>query len=78
MKQRIINKVYFVSIIKDSKVVEILRGKCIDDIMFTVEAKYKDCTTQVMEYNDEYNVYVPDVEEHLMMIRRRQANGIFR
>ncbi len=74
MKQRIINKVYFVSVIRNSKVIEILTGKCLGDIEFTVKSKYRGCQTQVMEYNDEYNVYVPDIEEHLMMIRRRQAN----
>ncbi len=74
MKQRIINKVYFVSVIRNNKVIEILTGKCLPDISFAVKSKYKDCQTQVMEYNDEYNVYVPDIEEHLMMLRRRQSN----
>ena len=78
MKQRIINKVYFVSVIKDAKVIEILTGRYLEDIMYTVQMKYRGCDTQVMEYNDEYNVYVPDIEEHLMMIRRRHANGIYR
>lgn len=72
MKQKIINKVYIVAIIKDSKVREILRGKFLEDILFTVETKYRGFDTEIMEYNDEYNVYVPDVEEHLMMIRRRR------
>jgi hypothetical protein len=73
-KQRIINKVYLVSVIRDSKVIDIIRGKCLEDIEFLVKTKYRDCEMQVMEYNDEYNIYVPDIEEHLMMIRRRQAN----
>lgn len=72
MKQKIINRVYIVAIIKDSKVREILRGKFLEDILFTVETKYRGCDTEIMEYDDEYNVYVPDVEEHLMMIRRRR------
>ena len=75
MKQRIINKVYFVSVIKGTKVIDIIRGKCLPDIKYTVHMKYRDCEIQVMEYNDEYNVYVPDIEEHLMMIRRRVANN---
>lgn len=78
MKQKIINKVYFVSVIKEEKVIDILTGRYLEDIIFTIrtKSKYKDCTTQIMEYNDEYNVYMPDIEEHLMMIRRRHANGI--
>lgn len=74
MKQKIINKVYFVSLIRDDKVIEIIRGKVLEDILFTCRIKYKDCQTQIMEYNDEYNIYVPDIEEHLMMIRRRHEN----
>ena len=73
MKQKIINRVYFVAVIKESKVKEILRGKFLEDILFTVETKYRDCDTEIMEYDDEYNVYVPDVKEHLMMIRRRKS-----
>ena len=76
MNQKIVNKVYFVSVIKDKKVKEIFTGKCLEDIMYTVRIKYGKVETQVMEYNDEYSVYVPDIEEHLMMIRRRHANGI--
>ena len=75
MKQKIINKVYFVSVIRDRKVIEILTGKHLEDLQYTVYTKYKGCTTQVMEFNDEFNIYVPDIEEHLMMIRRRQAYG---
>ena len=76
MKQKIINKVFFVSVIRDNKVIEIIRGKVLEDIIYTVRTKYKGCETQIMEYNDEYNVYVPDIEEHLMMVRRRQAYGV--
>lgn len=76
MKQKIINKVYLVSVIKDSKVIEIIRGKCLEDIVFTCRTKYKGHELQIMEYNDEYNIYVPDIDEHLMMIRRRHANRI--
>lgn len=76
MKQKIVNKVYFLSVIRNSKVIEILRGKDLEDLKFTFRTKFRNCSTQVMEYNDEYNIYVPDVEEHLMMIRRRHANGI--
>ena len=76
MKQKIVNKVFLVSVIKGSKVIEIIRGKVLEDIMFTCRTKYRGLEVQVMEYNDEYNIYVPDIEEHLMMIRRRHANGI--
>ena len=76
MKQKIVNKVYIVSVIENSKVIEIITGKCLEDILYTVGVKYKGCDTQIMEYNDEYNIYVPDIEEHLMMIRRWQANGV--
>ncbi len=78
MKQKVVNKVYFVSIIKEGKVIEIIRGKILEDIMFICRTKYKGLEIQVMEYNDEYNIYVPDIEEHLMMIRRRHANGILK
>lgn len=77
-KQKIINKVFFVSVIRDNKVIEILTGKILEDIVYTVRTKYHGCSTQVMEYNDEHNIYVPDIEEHLMMVRRRQAYGIRR
>ena len=75
-KQRIINKVYLVSVVKDQKVIEIITGKVLEDIVYTIRTKYKGCEMQVMEYNDEHNIYVPDIDEHLMMIRRRHANGI--
>ncbi|SEA78588.1 hypothetical protein SAMN04487851_11410 [Prevotella sp. tc2-28] len=73
-QQKIINKVYFVAVIQDDKVKEILTGKCLDDIMFSIKLKYRVFQTQIMEYNDEHNIYVPDVNEHLMMIRRQQQN----
>ena len=76
MNQKIVNKVYFVSVIREGKVIEILTGKVLEDMMYKVRTKYHGCDTQVMEYNDEYNVYVPDIEEHLMMIRRRCANSV--
>lgn len=76
MNQKVINKVYFVSIIKNGKVIDIITGKDLENIKFSILAKYRGCETQVMEYNDEYNIYVPDIEEQLMMIRRRHANGI--
>lgn len=75
MKQKVINKVYFVSVIKDNKVIDIIRGKVLEDIMYTIRMKYRGCDTQVMEYNDEYNIYIPDIEEHLMMIRRLRAGA---
>lgn len=78
MKQKVVNKVYFVSVIKNNKVVDIVSGKDLEDIQYSIKLKHRDCETQVMEYNDEYNIYVPDIEEHLMMIRRRQANGILK
>lgn len=77
MKQKIINRVYFLSVIRDDKVIEILTGKHLDNLQERVRSKYRGCTTQIMEYNDEFNIYVPDIEEQLMMIRRRHANGIF-
>ena len=73
-QQKIINKVYFVAVIQDDKVKEILTGKCLDDIMFSIKLKYRVFQTQIMEYNDEHNIYVPDINEHLMMIRRQQQN----
>ena len=76
MKQKVVNKVYFLSIIRENKVIEILQGRYLEDLQYKAEMKYRNCTTQVMEYNDEYNIYVPDVEEHLMMIRRRQMYGV--
>lgn len=74
MKQTIVNKVFYVSVIKDNKVIEILTGKVLEDVIYRIHTKYPKCEVQIMEYNDEYNVYVPDIEEHLMMIRRRHAN----
>lgn len=76
IKQKIVNKVFFVSVVKDSKVIEIITGKVLEDIVYTIRTKYRNCEIQVMEYNDEHNIYVPDVEEHLMMLRRRHANAI--
>lgn len=78
MNQKVVNKVYLVSVIKGGKVVDIVTGKDLEDIKYSIHLKHRECETQVMEYNDEYNIYVPDVEEHLMMIRRRQANGILK
>ena len=78
MKQKIVNKVYFVSVIKNDKVIEILTGKIKEDLMYKAQTKFSGCATQVMEYNDEFNVYVPDIEEHLMMIRRRHANHSYK
>ena len=77
MKHHVVNKVYFLSVIKNDKVVEILTGKCLDFLQHKVQRKYKDCVTQIMEYNDEYDIYVPDIEEQLMMIRRRQQSNTF-
>ena len=78
MNQKVINKVYFVSVIKDRKVIDIIRGKILEDIIYRCRSRYPNCEVQTMEYNDEYNVYVPDIEDHLMMIRRRHANGILK
>ena len=78
MKQKIVNKVYFVSVIRNNKVIEILTGKIIEDLMYKAQTKYKGCATQIMEYNDEFNIYVPDIEEHLLMIRRQHANHIYK
>ena len=77
-KQKIVNKVYFVAVIRDEKVIDILTGKVLEDIVYTVrtKTKYRNCEMNVMEYNDVYNVYVPDIEEHLMMVRRRQAHSV--
>ena len=64
---------YFVSVIKDGKVKEILTGRFLDELMFKVKAKYGECTTETAEFLDEYNVSVPAIEEQLLMIRRRQS-----
>jgi len=72
MKQKIVCKYYFVSVIKNGKVKEILTGRFLEELMLVVRTKYRDCSTEIAEFLDEYNVNVPEVEEQLLMIRRRQ------
>ena len=76
MKQKIVNKIFLVAVIKESKVIEILRGQLLENLIQICRIKYQGCELEVMEFNDLYSVYVPDIKEHLMMVRRKHANGI--
>lgn len=78
MKQKLVEKKYFVPLERSGKIVEILTGRDLADIMTIVKVRYRDCKTEVAEFYEEREIFVRDVDEHLLMVRRRQPNLLYR
>ena len=78
MEQKIINKKYIVSVIKNGKVIDLLTGRSVENLKCILLTKYKGCQSEIMEFEEQSTIFVRSLKDHFLMIRRRTKGNILK